>query len=349
MMKRIITFILTTFVVCTAMWANSEHDVTLAKNDNEGKRQPTEFGVFNFRLLDDYDSDSIQVSVENTTSDQVFLLFRSEPSDEYLKKYKPKVLRGDYTGEIRGCEKLDKAYVAIPPEKEYEFKFKVSTSIVTDTIRFELPIYIAKYSDKKFLVLFRKRYYEILQEEILGFNIIINGWDENDSEYVSIKKEVEDYIKSVDGVQFCNNKNHKPSLRLQQKRYIEKKDSLLNVINKVIEKNRQEKGWMSDMPPFKAYKHLVEQLNKINLDAHISDCGKHKLKHSCSYCKWSAQRIYHEFDDTYQQLRAGKLDKDAAVKKAKGLNTCYQKNTKRKKDSDYTEKISLFYDRIINY
>lgn len=346
MMKRIITFILTTFVVCTAMWANSEHDVTLAKDDTEGKREPTEFGVFTFRLLDGYGSNSIQVTIQNTTSDQVFLLFRSEPSDEYLKKYKPKVLRGDYTGKIRGCERLDQEYVAISPEEEFEFEFEVPRRVVTDTIRFELPIYIAKYSDKKFLVLFRKRYYEILQEEILGFNIIINGWDENDSEYVSIKKEVEDFIKSVDEATFCDNKNHKPSLRLQQKQYKEKRDSLIDKINLTLQNHRE---WFKVDQPHIKYTELSNRLENVDLDAHISDCGKHKSKHSCNYCKWSAQRIYHEFDDTYQQLRAGKLDKDAAVKKAKSLNTCYQKNTKRKKDSDYTEKISLFYDRIINY
>lgn len=346
MMKRIITFILTTFVVCTAMWANSEHDVTLAKNDSEGKREPTEFGVFTFRLIESNDKLAVQVTIENTTPDNTFLLFKQGQGETMLKGYKPKVqvAKNCPIDTVRGCKKLNDYFVQVSPSDNYIFKFDVASHF--KEVKLELPVYIAKYHPKKLFGILGKEHYEILNEEILKFNLKIKGWSEDDPEYVSLKKDVEGYIQSVDEApSFCRNKKHFPSLEEQQKPYKEKRDSLLKVIQKVLD----DHNWMIDMPQYQYYSKLMNQLKEVDLDAHTYDCGKHKSKHSCSYCKWSAQRIYHEFDDTYQQLRAGKLDKDAAVKKAKGLNTCYQKNTKRKKDSDYTEKISLFYDRIINY
>ena len=344
MMKRIITFILTTFVVCTAMWANSEYDVTLAKNDNEGKRQPTEFGIFTFRLIERYDKLAVQVTIENTTPDNTFLLFRQKEGVTILKEYKPKVqvAKTCSLDMVRGCKELKEHFVQISPSDNHVFEFSVASHY--KEFMLELPVYIAKYHPKKLFGILGKEHYEILNEEILKFNLKIEGWTEDDPEYVLLKKAVEDYIKSVDEAPlFCRNKKHFPSLEEQQKPYKEKGDSLLKVIKNVLGE------CISKDKKYQAHDDLKLQLDKANLDDHTYDCGKHKSKHSCIYCKWSAQRIYHEFDDTYQQLRAGKLDKDAAVKKAKGLNTCYQKNTKRKKDSDYTEKISLFYDRIINY
>lgn len=192
--------------------------------------------------------------------------------------------------------------------------------------------------------------YTILSEDILNFNLEIKGWSENDLEYVTTRAAVEDYLNSINSVTFCNNKKHTPSLSQQQKPYKEKKDSLINIIEKIVKDN----DWMSDTAPYKAYKVLRDQLDGVNLNAHIHDCGEHKIvqpskQHSCSYCSLSAQQIYHQLDDLYQQLRSGKINKAAAVKKAQGLNTCYQNSFKRKKDSAYSEKISKFYSRIINY
>lgn len=346
MMKRIITFILTTFVVCTAMWANSEHDVTLANDDTEGKREQTEFGVFTFRLLESNNEHTVEVTIENTTPDNTFLLFRQKEGVTILKEYKPKVqvAKTCSIDTVRCCKELKEHFVQISPSDNHVFEFSVASHYNKYVL--ELPVYIAKYHPKKLFGILGKEHYEILDEEILKFNLKIIGWTEDAPEYVSLKIAVEDYIKSVnDAPPFCRNKKHFPSLEEQQKPYKEKGDSLLKVINNVL----KEGGLVHQDKKYQAYYALKLQLDKVNLDDYTYDCGKHKSKHSCNYCKWSAQRIYHEFDDTYQQLRAGKLDKDAAVKKAKSLNTCYQKNTKRKKDSDYTEKISLFYDRILNY
>ena len=163
------------------------------------------------------------------------------------------------------------------------------------------------------------------------------------------KSAVEEYIRSVDAASFCVNRKHIPSLDQQMKPYEERRDSLINVINSTLKDNTD--WYKSDLPHIK-YSELIAQLNNVNLNEHTYDCMGHKEPsrvHSCNYCSLSAQQIYHQLDDIYQQLRAGKITKDAAAKKAKSLNACYKDCRKRKKDPAYTDKISKFYSRIIDY
>lgn len=109
---------------------------------------------------------------------------------------------------------------------------------------------------------------------------------------------------------------------------------------------------MSTDPPHRAYSQLLSELEKVNLNNMTYDCGEHKPKpkvHNCSFCSLSAQDIYQRLDDLYQQLYAGKLTKEQALKTAESLYNCYQQNKKRKKDSSYGTKISRFYNSIANY
>ncbi len=354
MMKRLIIFLIATFIVCTAAWANEEFNITLEKGDPNGKTIELPYGIISLRLVEYGNYHRVLFSVENTTTSQAILLFKNVQEEKSLKKNKPKIeFEKRYPGSkgkrtVYGCKELNKPFVSIIPQEKLDiFGLDASTTSIT---KLELPIYLAKYDPKK---LDKKGAYnikyKILIEDILNFNIEIKGWNENDPDYVSTKAAVEEYIRSVNTAAFCKNKRHTPSLAMQIKPYQERKDSLVNVINSTLQNNPD---WFSTDLPHIKYSELFAQLNKVNLDEHIYDCGEHKVaprKHSCSYCSLSVQQIYHQLDDIYQQFRAGKLTKDEAVRKAQGLNTCYQRSTKRKKESGYTDKISKFYSRIVNY
>lgn len=353
MMKRLFTLIVGTLLICSTSWANEEYNITLEKGEAQGKTIELLYGNISFRLVEYGDSHKVLVSIDNTTLSQAILLFKSSIGEKALKKNKPRTgFEKTYPGSkgyrnVFGCKELNQSFVSIIPQDKMDL-FESDVSLTTVT-KLELPVYLAKYDPKQ---LIRKgahnTRYKILSEDILTFNIEITGWTEDDSDYVLTKNAVEDYLRSVDTVAFCVNEKHTPSLSQQQRPYQEKKDSLVNAIEMVVTAN----GWMSDTAPYKAYKALRDQLEKVNLNDRTYDCGEHKVEpkpHSCAYCSLSAQQIYHQLDDLYQHLRNAKTSKEAAVKKAQGLYTCYQRNGRRKKDASYTDKISKFYSRITNY
>lgn len=354
MMKRLITLLIISFLVCSQSWANEEYNITLESGDPYGKTIELPYGIISLRLVEYGNYRTVLCSLENTTTSQSILLFKNARDEKALKKNKPKIeFEKTYPGskgkrDVYGCKELNKPFISIiPSEKSDIFNLDVSA---TSNVNLELSLYQAKYDPKKLVK--KGAYninYKILSEEILNFNIEIKSWSEDDPDYVSTRAAVEEYVRSVDTVTFCKNKRHTPSLAQQMKPYQEKKDSLVNVINATLQNNP---NWFSTDLPHKKYTELLTKLSSVNMDDHTYDCGRHKAgtrRHSCGYCSLSAQQIYHQLDDVYQQLRAGKLTKDVAIKKVQGLNTCYQRSGKRKKDSSYTDKISKFHSRIISY
>lgn len=354
MMKRLITLMAVVFLVCNISQANEEYNITLEKGEAQDQTIELPFGNISFRLVEYGNYHRVLVSIDNTTMSQALLLFKNSQVEKVLKKNKPKIeFEKTYPGSkggrrVFGCRELYQAMASIIPQEKLDlFGFDASLTSIT---KLELPIYLAKYDPKKLIK--KGAYginYKILSEDILTFNIEIKGWSENDTDYVSIKNAVEDYIRSVDKAAFCKNRKHNPALSVQQRPYEEKKDSLINIINSTLQNHSE---WLSVDKPHQKYSELLARLNNVNLNEHTYDCGEHKRvskQHSCSYCSLSSQQVYHQLDDLYQQLRNGKISKDSAVKKAQGLYTCYQNNGRRKKDASYSDKISKFYSRITSY
>ncbi len=354
MMRRLITLLTATFFVCTAMLANEEYNMTLEKGDTEGYTTELPYGNISFKLVDYNNYNRVLVTIENTTPSMAFLIFKHSEGEKTLKKNKPKIeFEKTYPGSkgersVYGCKELNRPIVSIIPQ-EKQVLFTLDVSATSDT-KLELPIYLAKYDPKK---LIKKGpgniTYKILSQDILNFNITIKTWSEDDPEYVSTKSAVEKYVQSVETAEFCTNKRHVPSLTQQKLPYQERKDSLVNVIKTIIGNHSE---WFSTDKPHVKYSELLTLLNTVDLNEHTRDCGKHNTTPPpprCGYCSLSSQQIYHQLDDIYQQLRTGKLKKDAALKKAQALNACYQKHKKSRKDPNYTEKISRFYSRIVSY
>lgn len=352
MIKRLITFLIASLLACALSQANNELRCTLEPGEPHTFND-LGYGIISCQVVEYNGSHRVVVSLENITTSQAILLFKNDLNDNQLKKNKPKIeFTKNFPGSkgnrlVHGCKELNNSVNIIIPENKLDFVFEVPD---WSTVNFKLPIYLAEYNTKKLEKKGANNIdYKILSEEILDFEIEIRYWPEDDPEYVSAKTAVEDLVKSAEDASFCNNPKHKPSLELQQKPYKEKKDSLENVINSTLINHSK---WYSTDKPHIKYSELLAKLAKIDLNAHLYDCGNHKIipiGHKCGYCSMSQLQIYNQLDDIFQQMRTGKLTKSVALKKAKELYLCNQKNAKRKKTSTYTDKISKFYNRIINY
>lgn len=356
MIKRLIASLGLIICLCFSAMANKELSIKLDSKDRVySERLGFAYLTFEY-LYANGNNARVRVTVENITSNppHAVLIFRNEITEQSLKKDKPKIeFEKTYPGKkgtriVRGCRECNR-YIDIIPAAVTDTVFTLDVPF-TSSKDFVLPLYEAKYKAKD---LFKKGAYninyKIMEEHLYDVHIEVVGWSEDDPTYVKTKNAVDSFISSLDGVKFCYNKKHSPSLKEQQRPYQEEKDSLTQVINNILDSHAE---WMSTDAPHRAYSLLLSELNKVNLNNMTHDCGEHKVKpkgHSCSFCSLSAQEIYQRLDDLYQQLYAGKLTKEQALKTAKSLYNCYQQNKKRKKDSSYGTKISRFYNSIANY
>lgn len=356
MIKRLITSLGLIICLCFTAMANKELSIKLdSKNRVYSERLGYAYLTFEY-MYPNGNNARVRVTVENITSNppHAILIFRNDVTEQVLKKGKSKIeFEKTYPGKkgthfVRGYWECNRP-VDIIPAAVTDTLFIIDVPF-TSSKDFTLPLYEAKYKAKD---LFKKGAYninyKIMEEHLYDVHIEVVGWSEEDPTYIETKKAVENLITSLNGVKFCHNKKHSPSLKEQQYLYQEKKDSLVRVINNIFEQHTE---WISTDAPHIAYSRLLSMLNKVNLNNMTYDCGEHKVKpkgHSCSFCSLSAQELYQRLDDLYQQLYAGKITKDQALKTAKSLYNCYQQNKKCKKDSSYGTKISRFYNSIANY
>jgi len=357
MIKRTIISLCLLICLCFTASANKELPIKL-DNKVRVQREELPYANITFEYLDSNGNNArVRVSIENITIDppHAILMFRNDQTEQSLKKGKPKVeFEKTYPGKkgtriVKGYRESNQ-YIDIIPAAKTDTVFTIDVPF-TSSKDFILPLYEAKYKAKNL----RKKgkysiNYKILEEHLYDVHIEVVGWSEDDPTYVDIKNGVDEFLSSLNDVEFCNNRKHNPSLRVQQRPYNEKRDSLINCVKSILQPKIDNTEWMSEDAPYIAYNQLLTALNNVDLDDYAKDCGRHKHRgHSCSYCSLSAQDIYHRLDDLYQQLHTGKINKERALKTAKALNNCYQQSNKRKKDSSYGTKIARFYNSIANY
>lgn len=357
-MKRyIFTLMLLASVCLSAMAINKELNITL-DGKNRTAIEKLGFADIAFEYLYNVGRDArVRITIDNQTGNppHAIILSKIEMDEKSLKKGKPKFeFEKSYPGKkgtraMKGC-RAGKRNLSIIPAGEIDTLATVQLPLGAST-KFTIPLYEASYKEKDKHK--KGKYginYKILEERIYDITITVTAWTEDDPTYVAIKKEVTDFVESMKDVEFCHNKNHKPSLEGQQKPYRQRRDSLIDEIHTIMQPKVERTEWMSSDAPYKAYTALLSELHSVEFKT--IDCGNHRPKpqaHKCSYCPLSAQDIYHQLDDLYQQLHAGNIKKDQALKTARGLYTCYQKNTRRKKDSSYDSKITRYYNSIANY
>lgn len=331
--------------------ANEEYNVCLDSGDNAEQTLELPYGLLKFVYLSEGQQGTVYVSMENTTPSQAILAFKYPLSEKQLKSYKPKVeFEKTYPGSkgkrsVDGCEYLDMVWIPVTPQaNEQILSFDVDAS--QNSVSLKLPLYLAKFDVKKWM---KKGAfgvnYKILSEDILDLNVEVSIWTPEDPEYKAYASQIENLFIDLEGASFCNSSKHNPSFARQIKPYEERRDKLTAEIEKTLADHPE---WKTGSEPAEAFGNLISVLSNIDFNNYAADCGRHGVPpHKCAYCNLSAQQIYHQLDDVYQQQRTGKLSKAEATKKAKAIYSCYTSNNKRKKDKEYADKISKFYSRII--
>lgn len=349
---------LSMFLVVPAMLANQEIDVAFESDGPAVKTIDLPYGKIFLKLVDNYRSRKVIVSIENTSPTRALLIFDQTQGEKALKKHKPKVEFEKYypgsrgSRDVLGCPGLRMPFIPIVPAKKIEIM--TVDMPASSNAWIELPLYLANFDAGKLL---KKNpfgiKYKIESEDILHLDIRYQPWTESDAEYQRTKARVEEFINTVNNVKFCKNTKHEPSLEEQQRPYYEQRDQLVNAINHKLYLHPE---WFAMDAPHIQYSRLLTMLKEMDLDKKLYDCGKHRSgaktkvpAATCTYCKLSAREIYHQLDDIYKQLRVGKLSKETALKRAQALYNCYFSHPNRGKDADYSDKIKKFYNRITGY
>lgn len=339
-----------TLLFAPAAKADREEIVRLDNHKNRTRTIMLDYAAVKFQVLSFYeDTAEIGITVDNMALTETLLLFRESRDERGLRKPKPKIVFVEtYGGEkghrvVLGCKDLHSNRSLIRPSSSQKlFRLNVSTRQPTELV---IPFYLAKYIPKKF---FKSARYSILREDMIKFVIEVKGWSEDDPQFVDVKKAVTEFQEGLAEKMFCSHERHDPPLHEQQLPYIQKRDSLIDVIDNMIRTN----GWMSDQKPHIEYSALRTRLTEIDLDKYAADCGAHKKGSShgyCSLCQLNAKQLFERLDGTYQQLHIGMIDKQNAVKTAKAIYNCYRQSPYRKKDRLIGEKITDYYNRIINF
>lgn len=230
MIKRLIASLGLILCLCFTAMANKELSIKLDGKDRVySEKLGFAYLIFEY-LYANGNNARVRVTVENITSNppHALLIFRNDITEQSLKRGKPKIeFEKTYPGKkgtriVRGCRECNN-YMDIIPAAVTDTIFTIDVPF-TSPKDFTLPLYEAKYKAKD---LFKKGAYninyKIMEEHLYDVHIEVVGWSENDPTYVKTKNAVDNLISSLEGVKFCNNKKHSPSLKEQQRPYQEKK------------------------------------------------------------------------------------------------------------------------------
>ena len=346
MIKRTLILFVLLFSMVTASWADEQRKIKL--DDDKHSKETIETEYFNIFVelvdVEEKGTAKVRIELENASESKLVALFETAYNEKTLKKMRPQI-RYDKTfpgskGQrvIDACKDInsdillsssDKSLIMILPIKDEE--------VVTAT----LPIHILQNKSKNYYVL--KKSKRIILEKIL-IELEIAAELKPGETYVNITKECDELLKECEGLSFCKNEKHEPSLAEQKKPYQDKIDTLIKKIEDIIEAN----GWYSSEKRYKLYAEQIERLKSINLADKEIDCGKHVVIHRCRYCNLSLQQISHKLDDIYQDIYSSSDRSVAKSEKIRSVRAMYD-CAKRRKDwrrSNYKTKIERLYKEI---
>lgn len=348
MIKKLFAAISVMLISSILSYAGQEMDINLDYENCPGMLCNAGNALVSFTMKEYSPKNStVEVTIENIRSNQVIFLFANDMSEMELKRGHKIFFEKTYGGSkgmrsVAGCKVVD-GVIAIRPQEKTVFLIDVPNEQVFDL---SLPLYIANRGIKVWEGFRLGQKIKLSMEDMYKFKVTTNVWREDDPAYLAAVKASDDLIQSLSGVKFCAHKAHKPSLEDQQKPYIEKKDSLMDVL--VYEIGR----WRPDQKAYKAYVKILEKVAAIGMAAYtVDDCGKHveSKTHKCSWCSLSYEQLFHKMDDLYQRLYVGGVEKGEAVSAAKSYYRCVQENKKRRKNATYSKKIKEYYDRIMEF
>ena len=354
MIKKILVLILLSFSLVPVSFADVQKKVKL-DNDKHFKEM-IEAPCYNIFLelidVEDNGNFKVKVSLENLQESYGLSIFERAYDERTLKQMRPKFKYDENFPGAKGkrvldaCSDLDNRIHLEPSQKIVLMTLNGKDGIKIEKVR--LPIYTYEHKYKK--ILFVKRFeYRLKQKEVVELEIDVDL--KPDETYIQVTKECDEILEEFEGIFFCTNTKHKPSLEQQQSEFQSKIDALISKIDSIIESN----GWFSSEKRYKMYDQQRDRLRSINLKDKEGDCGEHKVVdvHKCKYCNLSFQQIYHKLDDIYQEIHSNNPSDRSVLKSkyimdVKAMYNCAKKRPNWKR-SDFKDKITRVYNKINQY
>lgn len=355
-MKKLLLFVTFFFLAALSTFADEQRKIKLDDGHTKEQVRLGYCNVFVTRAdIDDDGNAKVTVEIENLDESNVIILFGHAYPEKELKKLSPSITFDKNFPGTKGQRNIDtykeaRNVLFIEPSEKIMLPEISVRSAETQLCR--LPLYIAKYKDKKFLgTTTRTNKMLLLEKQILELEIEVEV--KPDEDFIRLEKECNDLIEDISKQTFCTNSKHKPSLERQEAPYKEKIGKIKSEIDEIISRH----NWYTSDRGYQRYNGIKQKLDAINFSSYEGDCGK---KHGgnkptptpgCKYCKLTPQQIYHKLDDYYKKIYSSnnrKAAKDAVMSDVNLLYSC-GKHSPVWKNSDYKSKIIDRYNRINNF
>lgn len=349
-MKRYL-FLLSCVLSAFFSYAQDWHN-TIEVEVNSNAPVVQEFGSYRLNVMAMRANDSevvLSIEMENNDAYDILLFGRAYPEKE-LKKMKirfDKKLYGTTSRDIQTCEGLkgdDILRVEANMSRTLAFPSRSDESAMCT-----LPLYIVKNKN-------RKRYF-IVGRVMCTLNVKFMEDEPDQTVYEAIKQKCDALIEEISNVEICTNAKHPESVDIQEQPYLERKNSLVDEIEDIKNRNR----WRERDKAYLPYKELLARLE--NIEFPIKDCRQCKKRtstptpdgrHHCNYCEQSPETVYKTMGSIYKKLDQKSITLQEAKKQAgvvyKALNGgCPNLKKKVNGNNGLKNKINSYYQSIIGY
>lgn len=325
-MRKIHLSILALCITASSVFCQTPIPITLSEEHNTRELaipsfNASELGRFTF-TKDETDGNGnvgINIEIENSSNEYLFVLFNKYYGQNELRKQKPRIVFSKiFPGNtIEKVEGIDLSEIRVFPYDEHGLAdrdgniCRFPKTIITegDSKKYTVPIYLAK--KKKSLFCNR---IELVGKIDINYEIIV---ERSDKDYDRIKAtcdSIDLILRDLDDNKpFCTHPSHRPSYNNQIEPYVQRIASLQNEIEQKLGDRRHPLGEAR----LKQYKNLKEELERhyeyLTSD-YKNDCGQHK-KHTCQYCKLSLEQIFRKIDNSYIELSNADATEFEAKKK----------------------------------
>ncbi|NPD91730.1 hypothetical protein [Xylanibacter muris] len=294
---------------------------------------------------DENDQYGISVKLENISEDKILYLFDKSYNEKTLKKMSivyDKLFPGAKRKRVaEACVGMSESCRLLPSS---DTKNIISVLKNDTSFKYRLPIYIARYDEKNFIIV-KKNRISLAQKEVIELNIDVEL--KPDEEYLKLSVATDKLIGEIGRQTFCSNRNHRgASLKKLHKIYKESIDDL----KKQVQQTVNSRNYMSTDKGFKQFMSITERLDSIKLEQlTVNKCDKDIIirpsSHNCKYCRLQIEEIYKRLEACYIDIHNGKKAKGQVIGEAEALYNCAQKNNRRTTGS-YMSGISKYYNRI---
>jgi len=357
-MKKILVFMTLFLFVALASVADEQQRVKL---DDDHVKEQIRLGYCNVFVTkvdsDDEGNSKVTVEIENLDETNVIILFGHAYPEKELKKLSPSITFDKTFPGTKGHRNIDtygearNVIFIEPSEKSMLPEIQVKSGEVQSC---RLPLYLAKYKGKGFLSVSNGRNKLLLMEkQVLELEIEVE--EKPDEDYLRLEQACNDLTDKISKQTFCKNPKHRPTLERQKAPFKVKISKIISEIDDIVNRH----NWDSSDRAYQRYNALKQKLEEIDFTKYERDCGKARnhraiARHSCKYCSFSLQQIYHKLDDYYKKIYNSsnrKATKESVMADVDLLYRCCTddnctKHASSWDGSDYKSKITDRYNRI---